>query len=81
MNDDLKNEIIAAYFNNFIPVQSANVTLDDPNIIFKSSDEIVTDLGKTVNLDIDDVAQMAKEHNFELYLCPDNIMRWVLYKI
>lgn len=83
MNDErnYKNEIIAAYFNNFAPVPATSASMEDQSVIIMSSDEIVTSLGKTISVDVDDIAEAAHSRGFELKLCPDGIMRWIMYMI
>ena len=76
-----KDEIIDAFFNNFTPVPAASANMEDQAIRTMSSDEIVTTLGKTVSVDIDDIAEAAHSRGFELKLCPDGVMRWVMYMI
>lgn len=76
-----KDEIIDAFFNNFTPVPAAGANIEDQAIRTMSSDEIVTTLGKTVLVDIDDIAEAAQARGFELKLCPDGVMRWVMYMI
>lgn len=81
MNDErnLKDEIIDAYFNNFAPVPAASANMEDQALITMSSDEIVTSLGKTITVDVDDIAEAAHNRGFELKLCPDGVMRWLMY--
>ena len=76
-----KDEIIAAYFNNFAPVPAASANMQDQSVITMSSDEIVTSLGKTITVDVDDIAEAAHSRGFELKLCPDGVMRWMMYML
>lgn len=83
MSDErnFKDEIIAAYFNNFAPVPAASANMEDQSVITMSSDEIVTSLGKTITVDVDDIAEAAHSRGFELKLCPDGVMRWMMYML
>ena len=74
-----KDDIIAAFFNNFTPVPAASANMEDQAVITMSSDEIMTSLGKTITVDVDDIAEAA--HSRELKLCPDGVMRWVMYML
>lgn len=76
-----KDEIIAAYFNNFAPVPANSANMEDQSVITMSSDEIVTSLGKTITVDVDDIAEAAHSRGFELNLCPDGVMRWMMYML
>ena len=76
-----KDDIIAAFFNNFTPVPAASANMEDQAVITMSSDEIMTSLGKTITVDVDDIAEAAHSRGFELKLCPDGVMRWVMYMI
>lgn len=76
-----KDEIIAAYFNNFTPVPAASANMEDQSVITMSSDEIMTSLGKTITVDVDDIAEAAHSRGFELKLCPDGVMRWKMYML
>ena len=83
MSDErnFKDEIIAAFFNNFAPVPAASANMEDQSVITMSSDEIMTSLGKTITVDVDDIAEAAHSRDFELKLCPDGVMRWVMYML
>ena len=83
MSDErnFKDEIIAAFFNNFTPVPAASANMEDQAVITMSSDEIMTSLGKTITVDVDDIAEAAHSRDFELKLCPDGVMRWVMYML
>ena len=83
MSDErnFKDEIIAAYFNNFAPVPAASANMEDQSVITMSSDEIMTSLGKTITVDVDDIAEAAHSRGFELKLCPDGVMRWMMYML
>ena len=83
MSDErnFKDEIIAAFFNNFAPVPAASANMEDQSVITMSSDEIVTSLGKTITVDVDDIAEAAHSRGFELKLCPDGVMRWMMYML
>ena len=61
-----KDEIIDAYFNNFAPVPAASANMQDQSVITMSSDEIMTSLGKTITVDVDDIAEAAHSRGFEL---------------
>ena len=63
-----KDEIIDAYFNNFAPVPAASANMQDQSVITMSSDEIMTSLGKTITVDVDDIAEAAHSRGFELKL-------------
>ena len=76
-----KDEIIDAYFNNFAPVPAASANMEDQSVITMSSDEIMTSLGKTITVDVDDIAEAAHSRGFELKLCPDGVMRWMMYML
>lgn len=76
-----KDAIIDAYFNNFTPVPAASANMEDQSVITMSSDEIVTSLGKTITVDVDDIAEAAHSRGFELKLCPDGVMRWKMYML
>lgn len=76
-----KDEIIAAYFNNFAPVPAASANMEDQSVITMSSDEIMTSLGKTITVDVDDIAEAAHSRGFELKFCPDGVMRWQMYML
>lgn len=78
---DWKAEIIGEFFSNYVPVPAGADPFFDPDIILLSSDEIVTSLCKTVTVTVDDVAAVAKDMNFGLQLCPDNVMRWKMYRM
>lgn len=78
---DFKTEIIREFFGNFMPVASGTDALSDPDVTLMSSDEIVFSLCKTVTVTVDDVAAVAKDMNFGLQLCPDNVMRWKMYRM
>ena len=83
MSDErnFKDEIIDAYFNNFAPVPAASANMEDQSVITMSSDEIMTSLGKTITVDVDDIAEAAHSRGFELKLCPDGVMRWMMYML
>lgn len=76
-----KDAIIDAYFNNFTPVPANSANMEDQSVITMSSDEIVTSLGKTITVDVDDIAEAAHSRGFELKLCADGVMRWIMYML